>query len=127
MHAKSPLVWVLQGSRRGDNAQARELAARLPALTEAKHLKYNWLYGLPNFLLGAGLASVEQGAECLTPPWPDLVNAIGRRSVPVARWIKKKSGGCTRLVHMGRPRAPLDIFDLVITTPQYGLPPGESK
>ncbi|MGE4250834.1 MAG: mitochondrial fission ELM1 family protein [Parvibaculaceae bacterium] len=122
MRAESPLVWVLQGLRPGDNAQARELAARLSAPTETKHLRYNWLYRLPNYVLGAGLASVRQGAEGLTPPWPDLVIGIGRRSVPVARWIKRKSGGRTRLVHLGRPRARLDIFDLVITTPQYGLP-----
>ena len=122
MHAKSALVWVLQGSRQGDNAQARELAARLPARVETKLLRYSWLHGLPNYLLGARLASVAKGAESLAPPWPDLVIAIGRRSVPVARWIKKMSGGRTRLVHLGRPRAALDIFDLVITTPQYGLP-----
>jgi mitochondrial fission protein ELM1 len=30
--------------------------------------------------------------------------------------------GVTRLNHLGRPRAPLDAFDLVVTTPQYSLP-----
>ena len=122
MHAKSPLVWALQGSNAGDNAQVRELAARLQVHTEVKNLSYNWLYGLPNYLLGATLASVEKGDEILKPPWPDLVIAIGRRSVPVARWIKKMSGGRARLVHLGRPRARLDVFDLVVTTPQYRLP-----
>lgn len=123
MRAEAPLVWVLQGLKRGDNAQARELAARLPAQASFKDLRYNWLYRLPNFLLGSGLASLRDGAGGLAPPWPDLVIGVGRRSVPVARWIRKKSGGRTRLVHIGRPRARLDIFDLVITTPQYGLPP----
>ncbi|MGE0004603.1 MAG: mitochondrial fission ELM1 family protein [Parvibaculaceae bacterium] len=122
MPAETPLVWVLQGSRPGDNAQARELAARLSARVETKHLGYNGLYRLPNHLLGASLASVRKGAESLAPPWPDLVIGIGRRSVPVARWIKRKSAGRARLVHMGRPRARLDLFDLVVTTPQYGLP-----
>jgi hypothetical protein len=41
----------------------------------------------------------------------------------VARFIRQASGGRTRLVHLGRPRASLDHFDLVITTPQYRLPP----
>ena len=31
-----------------------------------------------------------------------------------------------RLVHIGRPRARLDYFDLVLTTPQYRLPPTEN-
>lgn len=123
MRAVTPLVWVLQGLKAGDNAQARELAARLPARTELKTLRYNWLCRLPNYMLGEGLASVSRGTESLSAPWPDLVIGIGRRSVPVARWIRRQSGGQTRLVHMGRPRARTDIFDLVVTTPQYGLPP----
>ncbi|HUF45954.1 MAG TPA: ELM1/GtrOC1 family putative glycosyltransferase, partial [Aestuariivirgaceae bacterium] len=47
---------------------------------------------------------------------------VGRRSVPVARWIRAQSDGGAKLVHIGRPRAPLDWFDLVVTTPQYQLP-----
>jgi len=40
----------------------------------------------------------------------------------VARWIKKQSGGATRLVHLMHAQAPLEHFDLIITTPQYRLP-----
>src|SRR5687767_593864 len=58
----------------------------------------------------------------LEPPWPDLVIGVGRRSVPVARWIKEQSVGRTKLVQLGRPRAPLRWFDFVVTTPQYALP-----
>src|SRR5690606_39257561 len=61
-------------------------------------------------------------SDALTPPWPDLVLACGRRSAPIARWIRRRSDEATRLVHLGRPQAPLDAFDLVVTTPQYGLP-----
>jgi mitochondrial fission protein ELM1 len=50
------------------------------------------------------------------------VIAAGRRSAPVARWVRRQSGGRTRLVHIGRPWAPLGAFDLVVTTPQYALP-----
>ena len=42
--------------------------------------------------------------------------------MPVAKWIEEQSAGKTRLVHIGRPWAPLEWFDLIITTPQYGLP-----
>jgi mitochondrial fission protein ELM1 len=38
--------------------------------------------------------------------------------------IKTASAGKTIAVHIGRPRMNLDRFDLVLTTPQYGLPPG---
>ena len=39
----------------------------------------------------------------LQPPWPDLVIGIGRRTVPVARWIQEQSGGRTNLVRLGHP------------------------
>jgi mitochondrial fission protein ELM1 len=44
------------------------------------------------------------------------------RNEPVCRWIRAQSGGRTRYVHVGRPWASLDSFDLVITTPQYRVP-----
>lgn len=72
------------------------------------------------------LGMVREHSDPLTPPWPDLVLLAGYRSVSVARWIKRQSGGRTRLVTIGRPRAPLRVFDLVITTAQYGLPAREN-
>ena len=49
--------------------------------------------------------------------------SCGVRNEPVCRWIRDQSGGRTRYVHVGRPWGPLDSFDLVITTPQYHVPP----
>jgi len=119
----SYLVWVLQGAREGDNAQARALAAKLEAAIILKRLAWSWPHHLPNAILGASLAGVDhENSDRLTPPWPDAVVAVGRRAAPVALWIKRQSGGRTRLIHLGRPRMPLAWFDLVITTPQYGLP-----
>jgi mitochondrial fission protein ELM1 len=121
--AQVPIVWVLQGLKAGDNAQARELARRLGHAAVVKPLRYNWLHHLPNILAGASIAHVrsEQKRE-LRPPWPKLVICAGKRAVPVALWIKKQSRGYAKIVHLGRPRVPLDWIDLVITTPQYGLP-----
>src|SRR5690606_33212554 len=78
---------------------------------------------LPRVVIGASLLSVDRARSSpLVPPWPDLVISIGHRSAHAARWIRRQSGGRTRLVVLGRPRAPLGLFDLVVTTPQYGLP-----
>ena len=124
MNEDRPLIWVLEGEKAGDNAQGRELAARIGGSTLFRRLRYNLLYKAPNFLLGERLASLNRrSSDPLSAPWPDLVIGVGRRSVPVARWIKKQSGGRARLLQIGRPRARLDLFDLIITTPQYGLPP----
>jgi mitochondrial fission protein ELM1 len=116
-------VWALLGEREGDNAQVRGLTEALGWPAEVKRLAYNRRYKWWNLLLGASLLSLDRRrSDALAPPWPDLVIAAGRRSAPVARWIRKQSAGRTRLVHIGRPWAPLACFDLVVTTPQYGLP-----
>ncbi|HUR21983.1 MAG TPA: mitochondrial fission ELM1 family protein [Vicinamibacterales bacterium] len=120
---ESKVVWVLEGRHAGDNAQARAVATLSGGMVANKKLVFNALYHMPNILLGARQVSLDlQRSDPLAPPWPDLVVATGRRSVPVARWIRAQSGGGTKLVQIGRPRAPLDWFDLVITTAQYGLP-----
>src|SRR5690606_16404986 len=99
------LVWLLLGDRLGDNAQLRKLGAMLALPTESKCLRYNRLYHLPNVVKGATLLSVRREARrALKPPWPDIVISCGRKSVAAARWIKKRSGGRTKLVAIGRPR-----------------------
>jgi mitochondrial fission protein ELM1 len=122
--SRAPVVWVLSGQRAGDRAQMLALARALGWPFEEKRLVHNRWVWIPGLLLGASPATLDRRAsQTLAPPWPDLVIASGRRSVPVARWIRKRSRGRARLVHVGRPWAPVQLFDLVVTTPQYGLPP----
>ena len=122
---RKPIIWVLLGRRTGDNAQALAVAEAAGGRVTLRQLDYNPLYSTPNLLLGASLRSLHPEARgVIVPPWPDLVIGVGRRSVPVARWIRAQSGGKAKLVQIGRPRAPLDWFDLVVTTPQYRLPDG---
>lgn len=60
------------------------------------------------------------GFECersftpkLSPPWPDLLITSGRKSIAVSRYIKKKSAGRTKTVHIQDPRIAASDFDLV--------------
>jgi len=122
----NPRIWVLLGHRKGDNNQLLALAQALDVPFETRSMRYNQLRRLPKRLLGPGLASVLPSArQWLRPPWPDLVLGIGHRSVPVARYIRRASGGSSNLVRLGNPRLDANHFDLVITTPQYGLQPSE--
>ena len=121
--ARQPRVWVLTGHKAGDNTQVLALAGALGWPTEVKHFRYRATELLSNRVLGVTLAGIDRSASStLEPPWPDLVITAGRRNEPVARWIQRRSGGHTRLVHVGRPWAPLEVFDLIVTTPQYFLP-----
>ncbi len=118
-----PRTWLLLGRKAGDNTQIRALAGALDWPCEEKHIRArNWEL-FPHLLFGGSLLGIKRGESSeLSPPWPELLITAGRRSEPVARWVKKQSGGSTRLVHIGRPWAPLDSYDLIITTPQYFLP-----
>ena len=123
MPSSQPLIWALTGNRAGDRAQILALAEALAWPYQEKRLRYNLCRVLPNALLGASRLSLDAAvSDPLSPPWPDLVIASGGRSAPIARWIARQAGPGCRLVHIGRPWAPLAQFDLVVTTPQYALP-----
>ncbi len=121
--SEEPRVWVLLGRGTGGNGQMLALAEALGWPFETRQLHHNPIQWIPNLLLGATRASVDaRRSDPLEPPWPDLVIAASRRAAPVARWIRRQSGGRTRLVHLLHTMAPLDHFDLVVTMPQYCLP-----
>jgi uncharacterized protein len=122
---RAPRTWLLLGQKPGDNGQVLALAEALGWPFEAKRVFHRSTELLTNRLLGATLLGVDRRRSSpLGPPWPELVITAGRRNEPVARWIRRQAGGRgrTKLVHVGRPWAPLDAFDLIVTTPQYTLP-----
>lgn len=121
--SESPRIWVLISERTGDNGQVLALAEELGLPFETRTLRYNLLRGLSGRLLKSSPISLRRSAlRHLNAPWPDLVIAVGRRAVPVARFIKRNNGGRTRLVLVGNPRIEPTLFDLVITTRQYPVP-----
>ena len=111
------------GYRAGENSQILALAENLGwPFREVRIEHYRWGV-LPSLLRMVGDHGVDRSKSSkLRAPWPNLVISAGFRNEPICRWIRQKSGGKTRLVHIGRPWASLDHFDLVITTPQYRLP-----
>ncbi len=122
-----PVIWVLCGVRAGDTAQALELARRVGGKVVKQQLAFTWLHNLPNWMTGPSVAHLEKRSRAkLVPPWPDLVIATGKRTAPAAVWIKQRSKGKTAAVQLGRPRMAFRYFDLIVTTPQYGLPAAEN-
>ncbi|HVJ40298.1 MAG TPA: mitochondrial fission ELM1 family protein [Dongiaceae bacterium] len=119
-----PRVWLLTGFRAGDKAQMVALAEALGWPFEIKRLAYRPYEFVTNILLGMRLAGLDRRrSDQLAPPWPDLVITAGRRNEPVARWIKEQNEERTVVVHLGRPWSKVAAFDLVVTTPQYNVPP----
>ena len=117
-----PRVWLMMGRKAGDNAQITALAEALGWPFEIKHLTFRRTELITNILAGPTLTGViRDRSSPLAPPWPDLMISAGRRNEPACRWVQAQAPG-TRFVHVGRPWAPLECFDLIVTTPQYRLP-----
>lgn len=118
-----PVAWLLLGTRRGDNHQMFALAEGLGFRFESKSLTYNQLRRI-SFLRGPRLASLTRDSRRLIqPPWPDIVIGCGYGSIPIARYIRHRSGDATKVVQIGNPRTDVSDIDLLITTPQYARPP----
>lgn len=120
-----PVVWVLADDKLGHTTQSVGLAEAVgwPHVLKELHFKgFNRL--VSNRLLGATLVTLDQRRSApLRPPWPDLVIATGRRTVPVARWIGVQNEGRTRLVQLGRKGADCaEHFDLSVTCSHFSMP-----
>ncbi|KAF0224855.1 MAG: hypothetical protein FD176_1037 [Rhodospirillaceae bacterium] len=86
-------IWVLADDRAGNVGQCLGVAEALGRPFTVKSIAYDAWARLPNILRGASLLGVAAaGRAGLTAPWPRLVIAAGRRTAPVARWIKRQSG-----------------------------------
>jgi mitochondrial fission protein ELM1 len=120
--SRPPVVWLLLGHKAGDNNQVLALAESLDLPFFGKKMDYRPTEILSNVFLGPNLLGTTPPARGqLRPPWPNVVITAGRRNEPIARWIRRQADHDVRLVHVGRPWAEPDEFDLIVTTPQYLL------
>ena len=119
-----PRTWLMLGGKAGDNTQITALAEALGWPYETKRLAYRRTELLTNLFAGPTTKGlVKKKSDPLEPPWPELVISAGRRNEPLVRWIQQEAGrDHVRLVHVGRPWALHECFDLIVTTPQYRLP-----
>jgi len=122
----NPLVWLLIDDRTGDENQVRGVAEALGLRYQVQDLEYTAAAQLPNFIMGPTFGGLSRQSRVnLSAPWPDLVIAAGRRTAPVARNIKKLSGGKTFLAQVMYPGdAGFDEFDLVAVPRHDNIPPG---
>lgn len=120
-NSEQPNVWLIADERPGNRSQSLGLLDALDWNYLEKDLRCGPLSILSNRVLGASLLGYDlRGSSKLVPPWPDLVIACGRRTVPAALWVRKRSGGSTRIVVLGRKAGDAAyLFDLAVT-PEYG-------
>lgn len=112
------ILWSLMDDRRGSVNQALGIIDALDKnhidIIEKK-IEYTRLAGLPNCIRGKSLLGITSDSkENITEPFPDYVISISRRTVPVARYIKKLSPK-TKLIQLMHPGVcGLKEFNLVV-------------
>lgn len=111
---ENSLIWVLLDDRAGNRSQALGVTRALGLPVTEIELEYGPGAKLPNLILGASLSGLTASSKkVLQAPWPSLAVAAGRRTAPIARWIKAQSGGATHLVQIMDPGLGRDDFDLI--------------
>ncbi len=113
-----PTVWTLTDGAPGNEVQVAAVADALGWPTLRIDARLGGRSRWPLAERGAHLAGLERDAEAagLSEPWPDLLITAGRRAAPVARWIRDRAHGRTRVVALGPKAAtPADAVDLAIT------------
>lgn len=114
-------VWGLVDDYTGHTGQVLGVIGELGVPFVLKRLKYNKFSDLPNFMIGDNLHYLKSQARAsIAPPWPSLVIAAGRRTLPTLRYIKKHSPK-TIVVYSGWPDRP-EGLDL-IAVPEHDHPP----
>ncbi len=115
-------VWVLGDDRPGNVAQCVGVAEALGEPFRLLDVRYTIHSNWHNLLRASSRFGIARHSrKALTPPWPALVIAAGRRTAPLARWLKKRHGA--RLVQIMDPGWPgRGEFDL-IATPRHDQMP----
>lgn len=112
------ILWALMDDRRGSVGQAQGIinALNTDIITPIeKNISYTKSAALPNLLRGKSLLGLTaESKKIITPPFPDYVISISRRTVPVARYIKKLSPQ-TKLIQLMHPgNTGINDFSLIV-------------
>lgn len=118
-------IWGLIDDRTGHTGQVLGVVTRLGIPYALKRLEYNRLAALPSFLIGNSLLALDKGRSApLDGPFPSLLIAAGRRTLPVLRHIKKQSPA-TRTIYLMRPESMAGI-DLAVVPEHDGVAPASN-
>ncbi len=108
-------VWVLADDRAGNVNQLLGVAEALGADFERKEIRYNKWIKLPNWARGRTFIGLQKEyINALTKDFPDVILSAGRRSFPIARAIKKLSGGKAKIVQLMNPLNGKRDADLIV-------------
>ena len=117
--------WIVTDGKAGMENQCLGLAESLGLTPCVKRVRLRtpWRQLVPYVRLGLGYALSDKG-DSIAPPWPDLLIASGRASLPAslyARAASRKAGGRTFTVQIQNPVLAPSYFDLLVVPQHDGV------
>lgn len=112
-------IWAVADGRAGIVSQVMGVAEAVARLTPAEITlkRIGWkayLDPLPARWNPAPRWGMSSGSSDFSPPWPDLMIAAGRASLPLSVRMRRWSEGRTFVVQLQDPRLPARLFDMVV-------------
>lgn len=112
----APTCWIVTDGNAGMESQCLGLAEALGIVPQIKRIRlrapWEWLPPRLGVWINP-LAGLDRRGDRLTPPWPDLLIATGRRTVALSVMIRRLSSK-TVTVQIQNPHYPASAFDLVV-------------
>src|ERR1700683_4283789 len=110
--------WIVTDGKAGMESQCLGLAEALGVepLVKRVMLRTPWRQLSPYLNFGLSHA-YEKGSDALAPPWPDILIATGRHSVPASLYVRgesRRAGARTLTVQLQNPVIAPSHFDLVV-------------
>ncbi|MEO1065915.1 MAG: mitochondrial fission ELM1 family protein [Pseudomonadota bacterium] len=116
----APSIWIITSGRRGDIVQCEAIAHHLS--DDIRHIKVT---PKPPFEWLMPWGPIDpRDRELIKPPYPDLIIASGRRSVPYVRRVVRASNGTCRALFMKNPGCDISKFG-IMWLPFHDQKPGD--
>lgn len=113
-------IWLLVDNRAGTKVQALALAEAMKLGYEIKNINYNIFARLPNILLMLHPIHIKREffASLNLTRLPKIIISAGRRTAPLALYLKKKSANKLHVIQIMRPDCYYAKFDFIVI-PQH--------
>jgi hypothetical protein len=114
---KGKEILILGDSRAGTVSQSIGIAEEIGFDYKIINLDYGFFSFLPNFLLKNSLLQLKKKCRKKIQKlsqFPHLIISAGRRSAPIALYLKKKSNSKSKVLQVMNPNLAFSEFDLVI-------------
>ncbi len=110
-------LWALLDDRKGSVGQAKGIMEALKdnmEITE-KQIEYTKFGSLPNWIRGRTKIGLDiKKSDNLSKDFPNIILSTSRRTLPVARYIRKLSGNTSKIIQLMYPSEGVGIKDVEI-------------